>query len=58
MTYTTIRINAARYEDQDDCLSAEENDYAEKHDMSGYDLNPRWEDEQTRDHIILDVPNL
>lgn len=51
----TIRINSRRYEDYDDCLTAAAEDYAAAHDLDGWDLSPRWEDEQ-RDHILLDVP--
>lgn len=52
---TTIRIPAAQYVDEDDCLSAAARDYAEQHDLVGWELSPRWADDQ-RDEILLDVP--
>lgn len=54
-TTTTIRIDARRYEDQDDCLSAAQADYAAEHGLEGWDLEARWEDDQ-RDAILLTVP--
>lgn len=53
--YTTIRIPAARYEDCDDCLTAAANDVAEERGLKGWDLSPRWEDDE-RDTILVDVP--
>jgi len=50
-----IRIAAARYADEDDCLTAAADDYAAANDLAGWDLAPRWADEQ-RDEIILTVP--
>jgi hypothetical protein len=55
MTQMTVRIPAKRYEDEDDCLSAAARDYAHEHDLVGWDLAPRWEDDQ-RDAILLTVP--
>lgn len=54
-TLTEVRIDAKQYEDHDDCLTAAANDYAEAHDLVGWDLAPRWEDNQ-RDVIVLTVP--
>lgn len=51
-----IVIDAKRYEDFDDCLSAAADDYAAKHGLEGWDLAPRWADEQ-RDEILLTVPD-
>lgn len=52
----TIRIPAARYIDFDDCLAAAAENYVEQHpEAAGWDLSPRWADEQ-RDEILLDVP--
>lgn len=51
-----IKIAAAKYEDYDDCLQAAADDYAEAHDLAGWDLDPKWEDEQ-RNTIILTVPD-
>lgn len=54
-TPVEIKINARRYEDHDDCLTAAADEYAAKHDLAGWDLSPRWADEQ-RNEIILTVP--
>lgn len=50
-----IRVPAKQYEDEDDCLQAAAADYAEQHDLQGWDLSPRWADEQ-REEIVLTVP--
>jgi hypothetical protein len=54
-TTTEIRIPAQRYQDEDDCLSTAARDYASSHDLAGWDLSPRWADDQ-RDEIVLTVP--
>lgn len=51
----TIEIKAAQYADSDDCLAAAERDYAEAHDLEGWDLSPRWADDE-RETILLSVP--
>lgn len=51
-----VKIAAAEYEDQDDSLQAAADDYAAAHDLAGWDLAPKWEDEQ-REVIILTVPD-
>lgn len=51
-----IRIAAATYADQDDCLAAAAADYAAAHNLEGWDLDARWEDDQ-RDTIILTTPD-
>lgn len=51
-----VKIAAAKYEDQDDSLQAAADDYAAAHDQAGWDLDPKWEDEQ-REVIILTVPD-
>lgn len=52
----TITIDAARYADSDHCLTDAAADYIAAHPaLAGYDLSPRWGDEQ-RDTILLDVP--
>lgn len=51
-----VIIPAAQYADQDDCLQAAAADYAEKHDLAGWDLSPKWEDSQ-REAIVLTVPD-
>lgn len=53
--HTTIRVAAARYEDEDDCLSAAAETVARERDLTGYDLDARWEDDE-RDAILLDIP--
>lgn len=52
---TEITVSAKQYEDFDDCLTAAAEAYAAEHDLAGWDLAPRWADEQ-RDEIILTVP--
>lgn len=52
----TIRIDAKRYEDHDDCLRAAADEYAAAHDLEGWDLEARWEDNQ-RNAILLTVPD-
>lgn len=54
-TPITVRVPAARYADHDDCLEAAAEDYAAEHDLEGWDLSPRWADDQ-RDEILLSVP--
>lgn len=53
---TTIRIDAARYEDEDNCLAAAAADYSRHHGLDGWILDPRWEDNQ-KDVILLTVPS-
>ncbi len=52
---TTIRIPAAQYQDFDNCLEAAADDVAADRGLQGWDLNPRWEDDQ-RDTILIDIP--
>ena len=52
---TTVHIDATRYQDEDDCLMAAATDYAAEHDLAGWDLAPRWLDDQ-REVIVLTVP--
>lgn len=56
MTTTTVEIDAARYEDSDDCLTDAATDYAQEHGLAGWDLSPRWASEQ-RERIVLTVPS-
>lgn len=49
----TIRVRAD--EDEDDCLTAAASEYAAEHGLEGWNLDPRWEDDQ-RDGILLTVP--
>lgn len=55
MSTTTIKIDARLYEDYDDCLTAAAADVAAERGLQGWDLSPRWEDDQ-HDMILLDVP--
>lgn len=52
---TTLKIDAARYADHDDCLAAAAADVAADRGLAGWDLLPRWEDSQ-RDTILVDIP--
>ena len=53
---TTLRIDAARYADHDDCLAAAAADVSAQRGLEGWNLNPRWAD-QDRDVILVDVPD-
>ena len=55
MTTYTIHVYARRYEDHDDCLSAAAADVAHARGLAGWDLSPRWADDQ-RETILLDIP--
>lgn len=50
-TMKTIYINAKKYEDYDDCLTQAVLEYSASH----WILQARWEDDRTRDMILLDV---
>lgn len=53
----TITVSAKQYENHDDCLQAAADDYVSDHpEAEGYDLNPRWVDDE-REEIALDVPH-
>ena len=54
---TTIRVPAATFADHDDDLAAAAADVAQDLGIEGYDLSPRYEDEDLRDEILLDVPD-
>ena len=52
---TTITIPADP--DADDCLTAAVDTYVAAHpEAAGWDLHPRWADEDTREDIQLTVP--
>lgn len=53
--HKTIRIDAKRYEDSEDCLADAASDVAEELELSGYEMSPRWENDE-RDVILVDVP--
>lgn len=51
--YTTITIRANA--DADDCLAAAVEEFVDEHpEASGYDLSPRWKNED-REEVLLDV---
>lgn len=52
----TLRIDARQYADADDCLAAAEADVAAERGLAGWDLRPRWEDEDSREVILVDLP--
>ncbi len=51
----TISIDASRYADSEDCLTDAASDIASERDLHGWDLSPRWEDDE-RAIILVDVP--
>ena len=53
---TTIIIDAGRYEDEEDCLTAAAEAAMQALDLDGWDLAPRYADDDTREEIILTVP--
>jgi len=53
----TLRYDSCTWEDEDDCLAACAAEMADTFGLDGWDLNPRWEDERTRDAILVDVPD-
>jgi hypothetical protein len=52
----TIEVDAKQYEDYDDCLKAAADDFAATHSCQGWDLEPRWTDDE-RNTIALTVPS-
>ena len=53
---TTITIDSLYFENDDDCLaSAEAAAKSAAGELDGWDLSPRWADDE-RDEILLDVP--
>lgn len=54
--HITITVDAKQYEDHDDCLASAAADYVGEHpEAEGYDMDPRWGDDD-RETILLDVP--
>ena len=51
----TVTVDAARYENEDNCLAVAAADAAKARGLQNWDLNPRWADNQ-RNEILLDVP--
>lgn len=48
-------VDARKYQDEDDCLAAAERDAQVQYGLEGWDLDPRWEDDQ-RERIVLTAP--
>lgn len=55
MTQTEISIPARSYQDADNCLSVAQDDARQALDLAGWDLAPRWGDDD-RETISLTVP--
>jgi hypothetical protein len=55
METKTITVPASRYEGFDDSLSAAEEAAREDLGLAGWDLSPRWADEE-RERINLTIP--
>lgn len=51
----TIEIDAAKYEDHDDCLAAAVRDVQKARGLKGWALRARWADDN-RETILIDVP--
>jgi hypothetical protein len=51
-----ITVDAAQYQDSDDCLAAAAADMAAERGLEGWDLAPRWADSE-RTRIELTVPD-
>jgi len=53
----SVHIVVPADSDQDDCLSAAAEAYIAEHpELEGYDLEPRWTDEDDRESVTLTVP--
>ena len=50
-----IEIDAAKYEDHDDCLAAAVRDVQKARGLKGWALRARWADDN-RETILIDVP--
>ena len=55
-TLATIYLPAAQFSDFDDCLTAAADAVATKLGLEGWDLSPRWDSDDLRDEILVDVP--
>lgn len=51
----TVTVSAAKYDEDEGNLAAAAADYAEAHDLVGWDLSPAWGDSD-RETIVLTVP--
>jgi len=57
MTTASITIIVPADPDLDDCLAGAAKKYIDEHpSLRGYDLAPRWDDEGTREHVSLTIP--
>lgn len=52
---TEITVSSKGYEDEDDCLSAAAQDYAEEHGLASWQVEARWADDANREEIVLTV---
>jgi hypothetical protein len=55
--HTTIRVSAAQFEGHDNCLAAAAASIADEIGTPGYDTSARFEDDENRAFILLDVPS-
>lgn len=55
MSRVTVRVAANRYVDDGDCLDAAAAEYADEHELSEWQIDAEWADDQ-RDEIVLTVP--
>ena len=53
----SVTVTVTANPDEDDCLAAAEREYISEHpELRGYDLSPRWTDEDDRETVDLTVP--
>lgn len=52
----TIYLPAEQFADHDDSLSAAAEAVAAKLGLEGWDLSPRWDSDDLREEILIDVP--
>lgn len=51
----TVSVSAAAYADYDDSLTAAACDYAAAHGLRSWQVDADWEDDDTRETIVLTV---
>jgi hypothetical protein len=52
-----IEITVNANPDADDCLAHAAAEYVSEHpELAGYDLSPRWADDDDREQVVLTVP--
>jgi len=58
MATKTITVIVPADPDQDDCLTAAVEAYVAEHpELEGWDLSPRWTDDDDRETVTLTVPD-